>query len=69
MLALDSYAQLRALFDAYEQSAGSSLEDLIRKAFAGDDNGEAMISLARTIHHPRTTFATNLRHYYDKDVK
>ncbi|KAH7695826.1 hypothetical protein AAVH_37110 [Aphelenchoides avenae] len=69
MLAVDSYAQLRALFDAYEQSAGNSLEDVIQKAFAGDDNGEALIALARTVHHPLTTFATNLGHYYDKDVK
>ncbi|KAH7698808.1 Annexin repeat [Aphelenchoides avenae] len=69
MLAIGSYAQLRALFDAYEKSAVSSLEDLIRKAFPEDDNVQALIALARTIHHPRSTFATNLRHYYDKDVK
>ncbi|KAH7718185.1 annexin-B11-like isoform X2 [Aphelenchoides avenae] len=69
MLAIDSYAQLRALFDAYEQSVGSSLEDLIRKAFAGDDNAEALIALARIIHNGLTTFAANLRSYYDKDVK
>ncbi|KAH7668141.1 annexin, partial [Aphelenchoides avenae] len=69
MLAIDSYAQLRALFDAYEQSVGSSLEDLIRKAFAGDDIAEALIALARILHNGLTTFATNLRSYYDKDVK
>ncbi|KAH7712524.1 Annexin repeat [Aphelenchoides avenae] len=69
MLAIDSYAQLRALFDAYEHSVGSSLEDLIRRAFAGDDNAEALIALARIIHNGLTTFATNLRSYYDKDVK
>ncbi|KAH7697402.1 Annexin repeat [Aphelenchoides avenae] len=69
MLAIDSYAQLRALFGAYEQTAGSSLEDLIRKAFAGDNNAEALTALARTIHHPLGTFAANLGHFYDKDVK
>ncbi|KAH7704395.1 annexin [Aphelenchoides avenae] len=69
MLAIDSYAQMRALFDAYEQPAGNSLEDLIRKAFPRDDNAEALIAPARTIHHPLATFAANLRHFYDKDVK
>ncbi|KAH7702696.1 annexin [Aphelenchoides avenae] len=69
MLAIDSYAQLRALFDAYEQSVGSSVDELIRKAFSGDDNGEAVISLSRAIHHRLTTFATNLRSYYDKETK
>lgn len=68
MLAFEGYTQLRALFDAYEEPVGNSIEGLIRKEFAGDDNGEALVKLVRTIHHRATTFAANLRNYYDSEV-
>ncbi|KAH7702325.1 annexin [Aphelenchoides avenae] len=69
ILAMYSYEQLRAMFDAYEKPVGNSMDDLIRKEFAGHDKGEALIAVVQTIHHRITTFARNLESFYDTEVK
>ncbi|KAH7697128.1 Annexin repeat, partial [Aphelenchoides avenae] len=69
MLATDCYEQLRVIFYAYEKRVGYSVEDLVRKEFAGEDRGEALLKAVQTIYHPLTTFAMNLASFYNPEVK
>lgn len=68
MLATESHEQLCALFDAYEKTAGKSVEELIRKAFAGNDAGESLLVAVHAIREPLATFAHNIAGFYDSKM-
>ncbi|KAH7721068.1 annexin B [Aphelenchoides avenae] len=67
ILVKESYDQLRALFETYDDPAWNSMTRYIREKLP--EEADAILSTTEAIGHPLRMFAENLRHFYDDETK
>lgn len=67
MFVKESYDQLRALFETYDDPAWNSMTRYIREKLP--EEADAILSTTEAIGHPLRMFAENLRHFYDDETK
>ena len=67
ILVSESYDQLRALFEAFEEPAWNAMTRFIREKLP--EEADAILSTVEAIRRPHRMFAENLRHFYDQETK